>query len=307
MGLSAAGESYLLHSEVLQATNNETIAKFVVDSLNILWKGQLQNNRVQLALTDAAAYMMKALRGLQLLFPKLIHLTCLAHGAHRVAETVRAQFPEVDNLISAIKKIYKKSPKRIRAFKEKCPEIDLPPAPVLTRWGTWVNAALYFATNFESVKSAVMELDSGDAASIAVAKALLEKESIVANLSYIKANFRSLPVAIEALEAKGRPLVDSLSCVRALAADLDTAPGELQNNPGYVRMTHIASILAGGTDEVALGMTPEDLAVFKFAPVTSCDVERSFSVLKHILSDRRCRLTQDHLKQLLVLYCNAKE
>jgi hypothetical protein len=29
------------------------------------------------------------------------------------------------------------------------PGIPLPPQPVLTRWGTWLDAAMYYADNFE--------------------------------------------------------------------------------------------------------------------------------------------------------------
>ena len=90
---------------------------------------------VLLFLTDAVPYMMKAAAALRILYPKLIHLTCLAHGLNRVAETVRGHFLDVDHLIACGKKIFRKCPSRIQTFKEKAATIPLPPQPIVTRWG----------------------------------------------------------------------------------------------------------------------------------------------------------------------------
>lgn len=53
---------YLLNSERVDKANSETVAKFVVDSLNLLWEGTLHNDRVHLAVTDGASYMLKVRR-----------------------------------------------------------------------------------------------------------------------------------------------------------------------------------------------------------------------------------------------------
>jgi hypothetical protein len=44
--------------------------------------------------------MIKAAKALQLLYPKMTHVTYLAHALHRVAEEVRGSYPEVDKLIA---------------------------------------------------------------------------------------------------------------------------------------------------------------------------------------------------------------
>lgn len=38
----------------------------------------------------------------------MLHVTCLAHGLHRVADFIRSQFNDVNDLISNIKKIFRK-------------------------------------------------------------------------------------------------------------------------------------------------------------------------------------------------------
>ena len=42
----------------------------------------------------------------------------------------------------------------------------------------------------------------------------------------------------------------------------------------------------------------------KYAPLTSVEVERSFSALKNLLTDKRTSLSDENLEQLLVIQCN---
>ena len=72
----------------------------------------LQNDRVMLFVADAAAYMAKAGKALAALFPKMTHVTCLAHALHRVSDTIRRSFPVVDKLIASVKQAFLKSRKR---------------------------------------------------------------------------------------------------------------------------------------------------------------------------------------------------
>ncbi|VVC36498.1 Hypothetical protein CINCED_3A018032 [Cinara cedri] len=38
------------------------------------------------------------------------------------------------------------------------PDIPLPPEPIITRWGTWLNTALFYANNFLEYKNIVESL-----------------------------------------------------------------------------------------------------------------------------------------------------
>jgi hypothetical protein len=71
---------------------------------------------------------------LKFFYEKLIHCTCLAHGINRIAETIRLQFPLVNELVKSGKKIFVKAPLRVQHFKTALPNVSLPPEPVLTRW-----------------------------------------------------------------------------------------------------------------------------------------------------------------------------
>ena len=108
---------YLANVPQLKFTNHSTIAAFFNDSLKILWPRQILYGNILIVTTDAAAYMRKAMNGLKVLFPKMVHVTCLAHGLHRVAELVRSNYPQLNRMISSTKSIFLKAPKRVEKFK----------------------------------------------------------------------------------------------------------------------------------------------------------------------------------------------
>lgn len=86
--------------------------------MNILWPDGVKHDDVLLLLSDAAPYMVKSASSIKKLYSKMIHTTCLAHGLHRVAETVRILNPKVDKIIANVKKIFKKAPSRVQIFKD---------------------------------------------------------------------------------------------------------------------------------------------------------------------------------------------
>ena len=76
--------------------------------------------------------------------------------------------PEVDALVSNGKKIFLKSAARVTIFREMVPQTPLPPQPILKRWGTWVEAAMYYAQHFRAFATVVNSLDPEEAASIRI-------------------------------------------------------------------------------------------------------------------------------------------
>lgn len=85
---------------------------------------------------DGAPYMVKSGEALKICYLKLIHVTCMAHGLHSVAEVIREKYRNVDRLITNTKIIFLKAPSHVNTFKEMYPNLNLPPHPILTRWGT---------------------------------------------------------------------------------------------------------------------------------------------------------------------------
>ncbi|VVC25523.1 Hypothetical protein CINCED_3A013125 [Cinara cedri] len=56
------------------------------------------------------------------------------------------------------------------------PGIPLPPEPIITRWGTWLNAPLFYANDFEVFKNAIESL-TDDATSVEKLKQLVQNNA----------------------------------------------------------------------------------------------------------------------------------
>jgi hypothetical protein len=46
-------------------------------------------------------------------------------------------------------------------------------------------------------------------------------------------------------------------------------------------------------------LSPSEMVALKWCPINDCDIERSFSNYKLILTDRRLAFEEDHLKNIL--------
>ena len=73
--------------------------------------------------------MVKCRKHLEIFYPNLIHVKCLAHALSLVAEVIRNQSEDVNSLISNVQKVNL----RIQAFREGLADCLLPPEPVLTK------------------------------------------------------------------------------------------------------------------------------------------------------------------------------
>ncbi|WP_219822526.1 hypothetical protein, partial [Enterobacter cloacae complex sp. 2DZ2F2B] len=62
-----------------------------------------------------------------------------------MSQSIRLNYLDVNGIISNVKKIFLKVPIRVEFYKNSLPNTPLPPEPVLTRSGTWIQAALFYA------------------------------------------------------------------------------------------------------------------------------------------------------------------
>ncbi|XP_003746085.1 uncharacterized protein LOC100908137 [Galendromus occidentalis] len=232
--------SFLLHAECLEKTNSSTIAQAFMNSWMKLWPGGIEHEKVLLFVTDGAAYIKKAAAALKILFPKMVHVTCAAHGILRIAQDMRSMFPDVDKVVSTGTEIFPKSAARVTIFHEFAPNTPLPPEPVLTRWGTWIRAAVYNAGYFDSVGAVVEAPDAKEAASFLAAQQILKKDSLRRDLSLIKAQFGGLPGAKERLEGRGTPLVESTAVFDGIVLDFAYKKGNGKKAEAYILLSTCA-------------------------------------------------------------------
>lgn len=332
------GNLYLLHTDYLDKVNSSTITQLFDKAMHILWPTNVKYDNILLFISDAAPYMKKAGSTIQTLYPNIIHLTCLAHACHNVCEEVRAYYKNVDQLVSEMKKTFLKCPKRIAVLKEKCPELPNPPRPIITRWGTWINAVKYYCTNFNELKSIIEEFEE-ESECVRAAKRLFKMPSIQSNLVYIVSNFGFLPDTITKLETRGNKyyfyvfyifyilkytvyvlgvlLSKSVDIVNNIQIKLEECNGEIaklildkfnkviSKNKGWENIKKINQVLIGETtsddDLSSSNLNLDNYLSMKYAPITSVDVERSFSMYKNILTPNRSRFSEDSLSKYMVV------
>ncbi|KAK4884465.1 hypothetical protein RN001_000736 [Aquatica leii] len=211
------------------------------------------------------------------------------------------------------------APLRVQVYREKLPDLPLPPEPILTRWGTWIESTIFYADNFENIKKntvskfyVVMDFAADGSDSIEKAQNIY-KNNKFNELQYIKVYFSILPTSLKKLEEIGLPLTESLQIIENVKQSLKVAPGEvsktayeklqgtLLKNPGYEKLSEIYNLLNGEFVDSNI-----NFSVFKYAPITSCDVKRSFSSLKNVLTEKRTNFTMENLEKYLVCYASAK-
>lgn len=317
LSLHEGGAPLLIASSELEKTNAATVSTFVNDSLMRFYAGKPFSDRILLLVTDAAPYTYaSSWDQFKTFYCNLIHITCVAHGIHRICEKVREIFPNMNRLISSARKIFLKCPSRCDVYKQhmNCP---LPPDVVVTRWGTWVNAAIFFATHYENFKSVMDALPNDGSKYVENVKSLLQNDKLAADLAFINSYLNFLPDAIKKLESRGLSLNTQLAMVANVHLKISQIPGSrgsilrqkaddvFTKNTGLLLLEDVNNSLINGTAPPPM-MSPALLSAYVFAPIVSVEVERSFSEYKAVLSDRRHSFKQENLEKHLVVQHNTK-
>ena len=76
----------------------------------------------------------------------------------------------------------------------------------------------------------------------------------------------------------------------------------LEKNPGHEKLEKMGAVLSGKTVPDIAGEDPNVIASFRCAP--SVDCERAFSRFKDLLSTKRGRMTEGHLKDQMLIQWN---
>lgn len=308
-------EPYLIATKVIEHVNANKVVEIIVNAVDNIFDGDVNHEKALLFVSDAAAYMIKAGKLLKEKYPNILHHTCTAHALHRVAEFIREEFPNVNELISSTKKIFLKAPTRISLYKQKCPSLPLPPSPVVTRWGTWLEACSFYFNNLENVANVVNALEE-DAQSIIKCKTILNDSSLKNNLNFIHEHFSNLPKHIEYFEMQAIKLEDGIKSLDNILNNFKQISGEF----GVRLNNKIEAVFARSPDFNVLkgfcsnvrntGIDIDRYIKFKdyyhYAPLTSSDVERSFSIFKDILSNKRTHFTEINLEYIVVINVNKK-
>ncbi|ODM91244.1 hypothetical protein Ocin01_15438 [Orchesella cincta] len=134
---------------------------------------------------------------------------------------------------------------------------------------TWLVAADFYAEHFDAIKSVVDSLDKSDAASIKNAQNLLGMQSLRMNL-----------------------------CASVHKSVKEKLASVIDKNPDYKKLVKVSKVINGESSRGhGVNLRPDIRAALKFCPITSVEVERSFSMEKAILTDRRHRFLMENLEK----------
>ena len=150
--LDAPNQTFLVDCHSLDSGSNvnSSIILHTVDDILRQLEIKLENFSL---LADAPRYMSLAEKTLKELYSSLMHVTCIAHLLHNCAMRVRAHFKNIDEIIATIKAATIKNKDRKKDFHDA--GLPSPPDPVITRWATWLRAALHYSENLPAVRTIV--------------------------------------------------------------------------------------------------------------------------------------------------------
>ena len=196
------------------ASNSNIIAQAVDDAVRNIG---INRSFFCLLLSDAAKYMIAAGITLKSLYPKLFHVTCVAHLLHNCAMKIKSHFEDVDQLIAKVKAVTIKNETRQAKFSV----IGYPSQPFRTRWGSWLNAALYYAKNLPEVK-AIVESFVGSGILVTQAKVSSQKSGLAGQLLKIKDQYECLVMLTEKMESAKYTIKGAAQAIQELDFGEDT-------------------------------------------------------------------------------------
>lgn len=284
--------TYLIKSTVFHKALCAADVSIEIDQ--ILKEIEIEREKFVLFLSDAARYMVSAGTNLKLFYPNLFHVTCVSHLMHNAAEIVRSKFPDVDKLISSVKASTIKNKERRKLFID----IGYPPAPVITRWGSWISAAMYYAKKLPEVKNIFANIESNGVL-IANVKKSLESANLVKNLATI---------------------LDQYSCLTTLSNEMEGSSFTIKEAIDKIESIDLKDDFCGISDYIKKRLELNGISLIKnmsnpsISPLTyqlllncqptSAAVERSFSLLNSMLTKNR-NFNETNIQKYVVCQYNS--
>jgi hypothetical protein len=195
--------------------------------------------------------------------------------------------------------------------------VVLPSEPVLTRWGTWIQAVNLYNEHFDVVKSVVATFRAESAVAVRESQTAFSEPEIACSMANVRSIFGWIPDSIKKLETTGLSLQESMDILENAEVKLSAVLGEtskkvyrkfqavLKRNPGYSTFMAVRRIFEGEDTDPPEDISPGEFHILKFVPVTLSGVETSFSAYKRILSDRPRSIAVENIKYFVV-HCVSK-
>ena len=271
------------NAQIILHTVDDCIRQLEVDRANFC-----------LLLSDAAPYMVLAGSTMKQFYPRLFHVTCVAHLLHNCAVRVKNVFGDVNSLISRIKNAVVKNQSRKDAFSD----IGQPPLPIITRWCSWLLAARFYAENLPEVKRIVLQF-TGEGLLVQAAKTIVQKAGLYADLRDIHASYDQLIKIVTRMESSTATIREAHQQLRDLQFGADRA-----NIRPYLEKRLRSNDLTAICEMTREEISPALYCMLQAAQPSTAEVERSFSLLNKILVDDRNFLPSS-VKHYMCVYFNT--
>ena len=289
-------KTYLLDCRICNTNANHQYVVHLID--NLLREFAVEREDFCLLLSDAARYMTAAGNVLKELYPRLLHVTCVSHLFHNCAEKIRGKYSNVDNLIARVKAVVVKNKERKNSFRG----IGIPPEPIVTRWASWLKAAIYYADNLPQVRRIVNEF-TGEGLLVAKAKESLMDPNLTENLLSIKRDYESLIGLVENSEKTRYNMVSAYNDLMEVNFGVDSCNLKLYLNKRLNNNADLKFIATLSRDDIS----PSQYQLLQNCQASSASVERSFSMLKKLLAKDRPFNDENVQKYFMVYYNSSQE
>ena len=174
--------------------------------------------------------------------------------------------------------------------------------PCITRLGTWLDAADFHFKSYEKVTNFIHQCTSSEsAAKTKLEKILNEKKIIQENELLDVQRLVRLSALIVPLQKRDVTVSDQWKVIedaKALLRDWPTYSKKLDDS--LAKNPDLLTLVTHNFD------TLKDKFNFKFCPLVSGEVERSFSMYNSMLSSNRLSLKEINANHLLFLKFNSK-
>ena len=291
----------LLYVDFQKLTNWETIRDTVLDACQVLWPNENRYRKLVLLLSDQASYMVRAgkeLKKLGPIFPNISHVTCLNHAISLVCNSIMKEFYLVNKLFTYEQKYFKNANKRKRDWKRKT-KLKLIPSPIQTRWGSWIKCANYHRENLDAIRSYFARFEEDNqGTNLYKLKKVLSGQKIDNDILRLTDKYSDIPRIITTLEGDNLKMEKQLELLSEIEKMISGTShehilkGSLRKNPDFFSFT-------------SKDNTFSDRVKRTYAPLTSCAVERSFSVFRCLFRENRSNITKQNLRDMMIVKYNS--
>ena len=120
-------------------------------------------------------------------------------------------------------------------YKKKLPNVPLSPQPIITRWGTWLEAAFFYCKHFSDIKQLITELSNENCQALLDARHLMENILPSQKLAFIQINYTCVLNVISKLKSNKLSLVESLNLINQLQTSVNSVSGTIRKNKRKIK------------------------------------------------------------------------